>query len=159
MVKDILSLSQGMRVRATYVDPSTDIHSGGNAESIFEQLEAAGLPLEKSVNDRELFALAIHSGLNQEIEPGVPKWQIYQPGCPYLSRTLPLMRADKANPEAMGDHKEDHGAVAAAYFLMSHLPTHREEVAVELPQWMRHVNKRTVLGAANVARRPVREYR
>ena len=78
-----------------------------------------GVPCDPSINDRVLYADAIHGLLGEEIEPGVPRFQVYEPGCPLLAKYLPKMRWDEKNPRKMADHKFDHPVVALAYFAIS----------------------------------------
>jgi hypothetical protein len=66
-----------------------------------------------------LYADAIHGLLGEELEPGVPRFQIYQPGCPLLCKYLPKMQWDEKNPRKMADHKYDHPVVNVAYFAIS----------------------------------------
>jgi hypothetical protein len=54
-----------------------------------------------------------------EVEPGIPRFQIYEPGCPMLARYLVKMRWDERNPRKMADHRFDHWVVALAYFAIS----------------------------------------
>jgi hypothetical protein len=75
--------------------------------------------MDPSVNNREHYAHAINTALKTELEPGVPRLQLYAPGCPYLTKYLGQMRYDEKNPLAMADHKHDHAPIALAYFLMS----------------------------------------
>lgn len=116
---DIRAESEGMRVVTTFCDPTLDINTGADVVTIKDRFENRGVPMECSVNSRELFAHAIHTALGQEVEPGVPKLQIYQPGCPYLCKTLPKQRFDDKHPLRLARHKHDHAAVALAYFLIS----------------------------------------
>jgi hypothetical protein len=102
----------------TYADPDIDVRRGAEV-TIRDHLEMAGVPIECSVNDRVLFADAIHSLLGEEVAPGVPKIQIYEPGCPMLAKYLPRMKWDEKNPRKMADHKQDHWIVALAYFALS----------------------------------------
>lgn len=101
----------------TYVDPSID-YKDGNI-TVMDTLEMHGVPCEPSVNDRQLYADAIHGLLGEELEPGVLRFQIYEPGCPALAKYLPKMRWDEKNPRKMADHKFDHWIVALAYFAIS----------------------------------------
>jgi hypothetical protein len=157
IARDIIEESRGMRVVTTYCDPTIDLNTGSSVETIFDQMERAGLPLEKSVNDRELAAHAIHSALGQMADERTPRWTIIGGhqvgfGCPYLVKTLPQMRPDKKNPHAIADHKDDHGVITAAYFLMTHLSPTSEPTHKAIPQWMRGRSNRVILGNSNVRR-------
>jgi hypothetical protein len=105
-------------VTMTYVDPGIAMKDGQTV-TIMDVLEMAGVPCEPSINDRVLYADAIHGLLGEEVEPGVPRFQIYEPGCPLLAKYLPKMRWDEKNPRKMADHKFDHPAVTLAYFAIS----------------------------------------
>ena len=103
----------------TYADPQIDMRTGSDTVTVRDTLEMAGVPIECSINDRVLYADAIHGLLGEEVEPGVPRFQIYEPGCPLLARYLPKMRWDEKNPRKMADHKFDHPVVCVAYFAIS----------------------------------------
>jgi hypothetical protein len=86
-----------------------------------------------------LYADAIHSLLGEEVEPGIPRFQIYEPGCPNLARYLPKYRWDEKNERKFADHKFDHYGVALAYFAISSgvlSTTSKTEPEVE-PVWMK----------------------
>ncbi len=107
-----------LSVAMTYADPDIDVQRGADV-TVRDILEMEGVPIECSVNDRVLYADAIHTLLGEEIEPGVPRFQIYEPGCPTLAKYLPKMRWDEKNTRKMADHKFDHGPVNVAYFGIS----------------------------------------
>ena len=122
----------------TYVDPDIAIKTGSDTVTVMDTLEMAGVPCEASINDRTLYADAIHGLLGEEIEPGVPRLQIYEPGCPLLAKYLPKMRWDEKNPRKMADHKFDHWIVALAYFAISSgvLSLTAESPSQKDPLWM-----------------------
>lgn len=103
----------------TYADPQIDLRTGTDTVTIRDVLEMAGVPIECSINDRVLYADAIHGLLGEEVEPGVPRFQVYEPGCPMLAKYLPKMRWDEKHPRKMADHKFDHWVVCLAYFAIS----------------------------------------
>lgn len=110
------------RVAITYCDPTMDINTTADIRTIKDMYEACGIPMEKSINDREMFAAAVHTALAEEAGDSLPRLQIYnhgRDGCPYLVKTIPQMRYNPKRPLAMADHKEDHAVVALAYFLIS----------------------------------------
>jgi hypothetical protein len=107
------------RVVATYCDPTVDINTGADVLTIKDIMERKGLPLDCSVNNREHYASAIHSALGEEVEPNLPRIQIYTKGCPYLAKTLPKQRFDEKHPLRMANSKTDHATIALAYFLIS----------------------------------------
>ena len=151
IAREIVEESRGMKVVTTYCDPAMDMHTGSAAESILEQMERAGVPLEKSVNDRELAAHAIHAGLTTMADQTTPKWTIYGAGCPYLVKTLPMMRPDKKNPHAIAPHHDDHAPIAAGYFLMAHFsPTEKPRQMQKFWMPWKKQTDRVVLGSGNV---------
>lgn len=107
------------RVVATYCDPSMDVNTTADIHTIKDIFETNGIPLECSINNRELFAASIHSALNQESGLDTPKLQIYEAGCPYLIKSLPRQRYDTKNPLRLADQADDHPVVTLAYFLIS----------------------------------------
>jgi hypothetical protein len=133
------------RVAMTYVDPAIDVKTGSDTVTVMDTLEMNGIPCEASINDRVLYADAIHGLLGEEVEPGVPRFQVYEPGCPMLAKYLPKMRWDEKNPRKMADHKFDHWVVALAYFaissgVLSH--TQEQETRTE-PVWMQWMREGT----------------
>jgi hypothetical protein len=125
----------------TYVDPQIAVKDG--RVTVMDELEMNGIPCEPSINDRVLYADMIHGLLGEEIEPGVPRLQIYEPGCPLLAKYLPKMRWDEKNPRKMADHKFDHPAVTLAYFAISSgvlSVASSPHVGME-PQWMQWVRE------------------
>lgn len=141
------------RVVTTYCDPTIDIHTGADVRTIKDIIEAEGVPLETSVNSRELYAAAIHQALGEEVEPNVPRIQIYTKGCPYLAKTLPRQRFDPKHPLRMANHKDDHAAVALAYFLISSGSMERGASAAQrgTKRWMQpKQDERWVLGRKDV---------
>lgn len=125
-------------VGMTYVDPQIDVRTGSDTVTVMDTLEMHGVPCEASINDRVLYADAIHGLLGEEIEPGVPRFQIYEPGCPMLAKYLPKMRWDEKNPRKMADHKFDHWVVALAYFAISSgvISVSAKEATDTRPAWM-----------------------
>ncbi|MGE3341475.1 MAG: phage terminase large subunit [Candidatus Altimarinota bacterium] len=119
------------RIWGTFCDPSLDIHTGGEIRTNKEIFEAHGIPMECSVNNRELYASSIHHALAEEVAPKTPRLQIYRGnssfGCPYLVKALPLMRTNPKRPMAMDDHKHDHPVVTLAYFLISQASLEQKE--------------------------------
>jgi hypothetical protein len=126
-------------VVTTYADPQIDVKTGADAVTVKDILEIGGVPIECSVNDRVLYADAIHGLLGEEIEPGVPRFQVYEPGCPMLAKYLPRMRWDEKNPRKMADHAFDHPVVTLAYYALSSgilSQTHAPAGSQVRPIWM-----------------------
>ena len=129
-------------VHGSYCDPTLEVHTGAEIRTNKEILEAHGIPVECSINNRELFASAVHMALAEEVGKDTPRLQIYRGnsihGCPYLVKALPLMRCDSKKPMKMADHRHDHPVVTLAYFLISHSSIERRSAAQNfLPKWMR----------------------
>lgn len=111
------------RVATTYCDPTMDINTTADVKTIREIYEANGITLEPSINNREMFATAMHNALAEEAGEAVPRIQFYvhgRKGCPYLVRTIPQMRYSQKNMKAMDEHRDDHAVVSCCYYLMSH---------------------------------------
>jgi phage terminase large subunit len=144
------------KVAITYCDPSMDINTTADIRTVKEIYEANGISMENSINNREMFATAMHNALAEEAGEDLPRLQIYNhghDGCPYLSRTIPQMRFDQKRPKAMADHKNDHAVVALCYYLMSHSSLVHSEPSSGTPlrPWMKPKdNKRFVLGSDQV---------
>lgn len=129
----------GAQVGMTYVDPQIDVRTGSDTVTVMDTLEMNGVPCEASINDRVLYADAIHGLLGEEAEPGVPRFQVYEPGCPMLAKYLPKMRWDEKNPRKMADHKFDHWIVCLAYFAISSgvlSDARQQDTGTPRPQWM-----------------------
>ncbi len=159
IAKDIVEESKGMRVAMTYCDPVMDIKTAADVRTIKDIFEENGVPMEASVNNREHYAHAVHTALQEEVQEGadeegkpimVPRLQILDKGagpglgCPYLIKTLPQMRYDPKHPLRMADSKNDHGVIALAYFLISSGAMDRRNVTSldRLPKWMRPKKER-----------------
>jgi hypothetical protein len=142
-----------MRVAMTYCDPTMDIKTAADVRSIKDIFEDNGVPMEPSINNREHYAHAVHTALQEEVQGGVnedgtpvllPKLQILDKngpsmGCPYLIKTIPQMRFDPKHPLRMADSKNDHAVIALAYFLISSGALERRsiETMYRIPKWMR----------------------
>ncbi len=156
LAKEVVAESRGMHITMTYADPTISVKSGVGAsadiQSIQDVMERNGVPIELAVNDRVLYAHAINTFLKEEVGPDTPKFQMYAPGCPYLSKYLGKMRYDEKNPLAMADHKHDHAPCCLAYFAMNYLPnTAPPPMATNTGRWMRPKKSgRQVLGRDNV---------
>lgn len=143
------------RVAITYCDPSMDINTVADVRTVKDQFESHGIAMECSVNKRELFASSVHTALAEEAFEDTPRIQFYHngnSGCPYLVRTIPMMRYNPKKPAAMADHKEDHAVVSLAYFLISHAADEMRPVEeTKTRPWMvlKHT-KSLVLGSDQV---------
>jgi hypothetical protein len=127
MIEQTTELVGTTAVAMTYVDPDIAIKSGSDTVTIMDTLEINGVPCEPSINDRVLYADAIHGLLGEVIveerpdgtRVEYPRFQVYEPGCPMLAKYLPKMRWDEKNPRKMANHKFDHWPVCLAYFAIS----------------------------------------
>jgi hypothetical protein len=120
IAEEIKEMSVGMKVSTTFCDPSMDIQTGADVRTIKGIFEDHGVPMDCSVNNREHYAHAVNTALNEEAEPGIPRLQILDTGCPYLIKTIPQMTYNPKRPMALADHKQDHAVVTLAYFLISY---------------------------------------
>lgn len=146
--------SQSLRVADTYADPTmfrdqqaTELHS------IADIFAENGVSLTKSRNDRSGIGFAIHEWFNTILEDGRPMLQIYQPGCPKLAKTLPMMRVDKNNPTRIADSSNDHWTITLGYFCQGRIGASDASPAsaAVLPWWMRPAElTRMVLGRESV---------
>jgi hypothetical protein len=113
------------KVAITYCDPSMDVNTVADVRTVKDIFELHGIAMECSINKRDHFAAAVHTALNEEALPGVPRIQFVAGkaeglvGCPYLIKTIPTQRYDQKKPLFLADSKDDHGVVALAYFLIS----------------------------------------
>jgi phage terminase large subunit len=114
--EEIVSRSQGMKIRDTFCDPSIFPPAGSDVRLPGNILEdECHISLTKSRNDRAVAGHAISEWLNTNLQDGLPAIQIYTPGCPYLTKTLPQMRMDPNDPNKIADGK-DHAVIALSYF-------------------------------------------
>lgn len=156
VANDIIAESEGMRVTITFCDPTMSINTGADVITIKDIYEQCGVPLECSINNRAMYAHAIHTALSEEAEPGIPRLQIYKPGCPYLAKTLPQMRYDEKNPLALANHKHDHATVALAYFLISSGAMEHRDISKgpNIKPWLRDKKgSQLILGSESVRNR------
>lgn len=147
-------------IPGSFCDPTLDINTGAEIRTNRQIFEDNGIPMEPSINNRELYASSIHHALAEEVELGegkiAPKLQIYKGtsslGCPYLVRALPLMRMNPKKVMAMADHKHDHPVVTLAYFLMSQNSNEFHQYNPQsIPRWLRPKREeKSVLGNENV---------
>lgn len=163
IAKEMVEMSDGMRIAMTYCDPVMDIKTAADVRTIKDIFEENGVPMEASINNREHYAHAVHAALSEEVAPGVPRLQILdkvigmpEMGCPYLIKTIPQQRYDPKHPLRMADSKTDHGVIALAYFLISSGAMERRatQKAYTLPKWMRPKSSdRFVLGQESISDR------
>ena len=152
VAEEIVSESYGMKIHATYCDPTMFVSSKATEGlSIGDIIENNGVDLTPSINDREAAGETIHEWLNTIIEEQ-PKLQILRSGAPNLIRTFPDMKTDKSNPRRIADG-EDHWVISLGYFTQSDITAAQAPTKSRIPRWMRPAQSATkVLGSANVQR-------
>ncbi len=153
VAKDIVAESEGMSVVTTYCDPTMEINTGADIRTLKDTFELNGVPMDVSINNRALYASAIHTALGEEAEPGVPRLQFLSGGVPYLIKTLPQQRYDPKKTLELANHHQDHAAVALAYFLISSGSMERRSVSpgAKLKKWLTPKKKsHLLLGNDNV---------
>jgi hypothetical protein len=150
--KIIADESKGMPVVTTYCDPSIDIDDG-DVTTIKEKIELGGkFPMDCSTNNREYFADAIHSGLDDLITKDTPRLQFLGKHTPMVVKYLPRMKFNEKNPAALADHKHDHWIVALAYFLMSQIPETKPTETTKPRRWQLPKKNRKSAGARMMER-------
>lgn len=140
------------RVVTTFADPTIGFNTGADIHTIADKFEMNGVPIDLSVNSRELYASSIHSALATEVDVHVPKLQIWKKGCPYLVKTLPKQQYDPKHPLRMANTKTDHAAIALAYFLIStdSLDRNAGETQRVARPWMKVEKRDWILGTEGV---------
>lgn len=150
VAKDIKRYSDGMNVVETFCDPTMFIKTGNAPFSIGEIFEQNGVPLVPSQNSRELYGYAVHELLNTPVTDSHghvhPGWQILEPACPDLVRTLPILQMDATDPRKIADGP-DHWVISCAYFGMGQAPPSRDPVAAPVHRWMLPKPKHRSIGS------------
>jgi hypothetical protein len=130
-------------------------------ESMSETFARKGFSMRPADTDRVNGWQRLHTLMQSEVfESGrmVPQFRVYAPGCPQLSRTIPMIQADPRNP---GDilEKDDHWADTARWFAMSRPSASRpkkEDVWARLPKDIRSAllrnSQHDTLGSESVRR-------
>lgn len=138
----IKAQSKGMHIVDTYADPTMFIKTGNAPYSIAEIFEQNGVPLTPSQNDRELYGYVLHDMMNTIIDEH-PLWQIVEPACPELVRTMPLLQMDSNDPRKIADGP-DHWAISCAYFGMGDAPPSQDPFTPTTPRWLRPKSHRNI---------------
>ncbi len=150
VARDILKASAGMRVVTTIADPTLWAGEKEMGHSIADEFESGDVPLTRGKNDRTAAGFAIQEHLNSVLDDGLPKLQIYEPGCPTLVKALRAMRVDKKAPGRISDHRMDHMPICLGYFCMAGVgPTHPPAHAA-VHTWMQPKRSIRVLGSGGV---------
>ncbi|MEQ1574443.1 MAG: phage terminase large subunit [Vicinamibacterales bacterium] len=138
VAKDIVRLSEGLRIAETFCDPSMFISTGTTIYSIGELFEMNGVPLTQAANKRELYGYAVHDWMNTIVD-GLPQIQFLRPGnglgAPNLIKTIPLMQMDKTDPRKMAPGN-DHWVVSCAYFCMGSVPASQSPQRSSVPYYL-----------------------
>jgi hypothetical protein len=145
----IVAKSDGMRVIATIADPTMWKGLEETGTCMADIFERAGVPLTKSVNDREANGCATQEHLNTEID-GQPKLQFVKTGCAQTIRTLKLMKVDKKRAGRIADHKQDHLPIGVGYFCMADVVPSRPPRNEPERRWLKHKTTRRILGTEGV---------
>lgn len=142
VAKHIKRITENMgitRVVETWCDPTMFVKDGSAPFSVAELFEINGVPLTPAQNDRELYGYAVHELLSNMIPDDrgreIPSWQILEPACPELVRTLPILQMDEHDPRKLADGP-DHWVVSCAYFGMGGAPPSKDPVQPTIPRWM-----------------------
>ncbi len=92
---------------------------------------------------------------NGEVISGMTqKLQVYTPGCPVLTKTLPIIRVDPKHPGRIADSNKDHHTIALAYWAMSSIPAPQVVTPKqERESWRYPLNKKVKLGRESLRRR------
>lgn len=151
------------KVTMTYCDPSMDINTTADIRTIRELYEDNGIPMENSINNREMYATVLHNTLKEQADEAHPRIQIYMKpgnrnvGAPYLARTIPQMRYKLTDSKVMDDHRDDHSVVSLCYYLLSRSADLRTAAynPANLPRWMRPKSgdRPFILGSDQVKKR------
>ena len=108
----------GVKLRYIAADPAMWQKTGhGKGESIAETLLRMRLPMRKSDNDRFNGWMRVHE-LFRAKDASEP-WLTIDPGCRYLTRTIPAMVQDRNDPDDLDSSKDDHAVDALRYGAMS----------------------------------------
>lgn len=134
VAQEIKYESKGMRIVDSPCDPTMFVKDGNSPYSIGEIFEQNGVPLTPAQNDRELYGYAIHEHLNETID-GHPRMQIFEPACPELVRTLPILEMDPSDPRRIANGP-DHWACGLAYYCMANAMPSKDPVAEPVKRWM-----------------------
>lgn len=146
----------GMRIAETFCDPTMYANQAATDHSVGDIFEMNGVPLTKSTNNRITAGYAIHEHLNMILDDGLPKIQIYAPGCPRLVKTFPTLRIDKHNPKKIADGN-DHWVIALAYYCMALTGASKAPLVAARRAWQKpKKGTRTVLGSGSVRRNRAR---
>lgn len=163
VARDIHARSENMHVVTTFADPTMwdgEQEMGHCLADEFEQRRGLqpGIPLTKGKNDRTAAGYAIQRCLNEMLDDGLPRLQMWETkdgkGTPTLIRCLRSMRIDKKKPGRIADSKVDHLPIALGYFCQAAPGPTQVPRGNGLRKWMRlKGTNRQVIGAGLTRRR------
>jgi len=121
VAEEILRRSQGLKITMTIGGHDFWMKEGQTGESMAETFARAGISMYMANTDRINGWARVHSLLKELTDDGtgpVPKMQVFEPACPMLARTFPMMSGD---PKTPGDllQRQDHWVDTARWFAMS----------------------------------------
>lgn len=119
--KDVAEEAWGISVIEGCQDMVADPACWGksdDSQSIAEQFAAIGWRMERADNSRIPGLIRVHDMLKATAEDGRPLLQVFNT-CSAFIRTIPMLVADKRNPEDIDSDGEDHAYDDSRYALMS----------------------------------------
>lgn len=146
---DIKRASDGMKVVATFADPTLWEGEKEMDHCLADEFEMRGVPLVKAKNDRTAIGFAIQEHLHQILPDGLPRMQILEngkEGCPMLVRSLRSMRVDKRRPGRIADHRHDHLTICLGYFCMAGVGPTNIPTESSIKPWMMPKRKHRIMG-------------
>ncbi len=153
--------SRGMTIMYSIGGTDMWMKSGQTGESIAETFARNKVAMQQANQDRINGWQRVHALLTDVVDDGhgpVPMLQVYEPGCPQLARTIPMMQGDPKNP---GDilQRKDHWIDTLRTFAMSRPSTShkpKDDAWARLPKEVRarilKTSRSNVLGSESVRR-------
>ena len=95
-----------------------DYRGGGQGPSTAEEFAKFGVHLVQGDSTRHLKVRQFHQRLMLPEDGGMPMMVVYR-GCEHFIRTIPVLQADRGNPEDVDTTMEDHVYDEACHILMA----------------------------------------
>lgn len=159
VAEEIAEQSQGLKIRMSIGGHDMWIKSRETGQAMAETFARKGVSLLVASTARVAGWQRLHAMLKTLVDDGermVPQLTIYEPGCPALARTIPMLQQDPATP---GDviQKKDHWADTARWFAMSRpspskRPTTFKRLSEEARKRLMALSRRKPLGSESVRR-------
>lgn len=161
VAKNIVEKSRNKTITMTIGGHDFWMKDGQTGESMSETFAKNGISMYMANCDRVNGWQRVHAMLKEVTDDGrgpTPKMQVYEPGCPMLSRTFPMMVGDPKNP---GDiiEKQDHWVDTARWFAMSRPSSSKPEksnvwarFSPEVRRALLGLGSRDVLGSESARR-------